>query len=246
MNQVTRRESRQMTRDICQMMQHLFTVWDGQAADCLKKHEAEGRKPSCHAGCDACCHIATVITRVESMAIADWIHRQPNWLDWAKRLVAAAQPYVDAQYNRHWYYMQHPPCPFLNLEHKCQIYEVRPAPCRYYYVFTPAEQCGDPVKQDVGIIDMYSLSLQVLAFQNSAFGRPDASCLPLMVLQGMMDVGWGCGRSDKIEALLKGLPSPTEWMFNCMKSKTDIDLKGENHIKDAWERLKAAGVPGTQ
>ena len=242
---VTRAQSRQMLRHLSRDLKSLYQNLDESAIRAIQQHEVQGNHVSCRQGCDACCHIAVVITKVEAMVIADRIHSWPDWREWPARLASAAQPYCAPEYDRNWYANARPPCPFL-AEHQCRIYDIRPAPCRYYYVITPAEQCGDRVHLEVGQLDMTEIEMRVLAYSNSVMGEFTASCLPLMVLEAMINVGWSCGREHQITPATAGLPSPMKWMADCIGRDTDKDLGQDQAVRRAWTKLKAIGLPGTE
>lgn len=239
---MTRMNDRQNLRILVSETKKLLHRLDDVAATKLQHAE---RPVSCQRGCDACCHIPVFITKVEGLLIADYLHSRRDWKQWPERLAAASAPYLEADYNRHTYSRKAPPCVFLQ-DHECSVYQLRPAPCRYYYVHTPKEMCVATAEtQEVCSPNLAELELTVSAFQRHAMHEFIVGPLPHMVFWCMAGIGWGCHREKAFEPWVNQLPTPEAWLTKALENGTDIDLSRAQHLEEAWDKLKAAGLPGT-
>lgn len=107
-------------------------------------------KSSCKEGCDACCHQLLVIDSIEGLEIAFELLAQRKDLTALKgRLHRQAHEFQNVHgRDRTVYYKARVPCVFLQ-DHRCTMYERRPAGCRTYVVGSPAELC-DPALNPSG------------------------------------------------------------------------------------------------
>lgn len=129
---------------------------------------AEGKPPSCRAGCSACCrHQPVPISTTEARRIAAIVDAMPEprrsavrarFEDADRRITAwNASTGNGLGLNRHRqsrderlgaYFRLGIPCPLLE-DDQCSIYEERPLVCREYLATSPAENCARLEAPDV-------------------------------------------------------------------------------------------------
>lgn len=132
----------------------------------LEAYKAEGFTPTCHAGCDACCHQLVMTTSAEARAAASFMRGLPRaeqarlaarldgWLEATGALRQRLQevhddelePVVEAIATDYW--LQRIPCPFLN-EGLCALYEARPLACRHHFSLSDPALCAVKDVEDV-------------------------------------------------------------------------------------------------
>lgn len=112
------------------------------------KKETEHFTLSCKAGCSGCCHLMTLVSLPEGVAIAEYFledtqRRQlipllmRSFLEQVQAIPEG--PLVDV---RQKYFEKKVPCTFLDPESKlCTIYAVRPSACRYHFVVSDPALC---------------------------------------------------------------------------------------------------------
>jgi len=107
-------------------------------------YQATGRQVFCRKGCANCCHLAVHATYPESVAAAGLLTAplSERLADYVKRLLHEA-PRLQLMKD---YLRQHRrrlgPCPFLNRQGDCAIYDARPLSCRALLSTRPAEWCA--------------------------------------------------------------------------------------------------------
>ncbi len=132
----------------------------------VRVEEREGRSISCRAGCAACCRQLVPVTEAEARRLAQVIEAmpEPNRTRTRDRFQAArdamegigmlndlrddeSRSRLDAKDRLRIgarYFAQQIPCPFLDENESCGIYEERPIACRTHLVTSPAEECSRP------------------------------------------------------------------------------------------------------
>lgn len=87
---------------------------------------------ACGAGCSTCCHQIVALTTAEAERIAQFIHTLPADRK-ATILSRASQATAQgASLDPRQWWAARITCPLLDENHGCQIYPVRPLPCRGY------------------------------------------------------------------------------------------------------------------
>ncbi len=130
--------------------------------------EAEGEKPTCRAGCPACCVMYVQADIREAEAIVYYLYQYPDRLasfverfgQWGERMRRLGEPYQtveailreerEAEATRGErekllavmlrYHEANIPCAFL-VDGSCGIYPARPFACANHYVTTPSDWC---------------------------------------------------------------------------------------------------------
>lgn len=196
------------------------------------------RQPvSCKKGCAHCCYLFALITIADAINIADEI--LTSWTHWKpvayKMKIAALQmskPGMDAH---DWFALQRP-CVFLSENDICNIYSVRPAECRFYYVISPAIKCSIAYPgEKVARYDfleaekhIWKLSIEIQREHPEIIGPPMplvAAPLPLMVLHAMKAVlAKDKKRRKYITELIQDLPSPQDFIQDQM-----IQIRRKHH-----------------
>lgn len=132
----------------------------------LKAYQAEGFIPTCHAGCDACCHQLVMTTMAEARATASFMQNLPRaeqdrlearldeWLAATPKLRRRLQESPDAELEpivegiATDYWSQRIPCPFLK-EGLCAVYEARPLACRHHFSLSDPALCAAEEVEEV-------------------------------------------------------------------------------------------------
>jgi Fe-S-cluster containining protein len=140
-------------------------MWDflGAAQDhALKETAKEGYPTTCAPGCHACCSMYVSIKPVEAEVLARYVRRSPNLLGRLQTYMALLKSREETpDYQRKIKAIQSSrknkksraderaqlhlslklPCPFLSEEGYCDVYPIRPATCRAYYVVSDPKEC---------------------------------------------------------------------------------------------------------
>lgn len=202
----------------------LYGKLDGHLDEVLLKKF----KATCTKGCAHCCYLLATITFAEGLLIAEKLLMGPDWKDWVPKLRDAAKKVDYIGITRVNYFSKGQPCVFLGKDNLCQIYEYRPACCRYHVVGSPAELCSylAPPTARTMTLDLrgmeekvWELSMAVvtqLGIQELMVGP-----LPLMVLACMYFVTQNPTEDQDIadhsiiNEACKTLRSPFQWMKHC-------------------------------
>lgn len=208
-------------------LKELYRQLDNVTDDLLKTKF----KASCTKGCAHCCYLLATITFSEGLLIAEEILQKKDWKDWIPKLRAAAQRTDYQGISRVSYFNKGHPCVFLGEDKLCQIYDSRPACCRYHVVGSPPEHCSylAPPTTKTMTLDLrgleekvWELSMAVvtqLHIQEMMVGP-----LPLMVLACMSFITQNPTEDQDIEdhgfinEACRGLRSPLQWMMECGKN----------------------------
>ncbi len=161
----------------------------------------EGKTPSCHKGCAACCRMLVPLSAPEAFALREWVRARPTdqqdrisarfaetksqllshgiWQRLSELCNAPEQPNDDAleALNRDYYALRMP-CPFLD-EEVCTIYEERPAACRELLVTSPSEYCADLINNPVEPISAPVRVSTVLGLLWQELAMTPTSLIPL-------------------------------------------------------------------
>jgi Fe-S-cluster containining protein len=185
-------------------------------------------KSSCVKGCTHCCYLLATITFAEALLIAEKILGLPDWKDWVPKIRAAAVLTNYHGITRVNYFNKGNPCVFLGEDRLCQIYEFRPACCRYHIVGSPPENCSRfaPPSTKTMTLDLmqmeeevWKLSMAVVTQLNEQ--QMMVGPLALMVLACMRFITMNATEDQDIadhtliNRACEGLRSPIQWMMEC-------------------------------
>jgi len=164
----------------------VFREADEVIGDILEAHAAEGRKPSCLAGCSACCHQMVVATVAEARVALSEVQAWDRGVqeafeqrlgDWLDRTVTIRRGFQEAaggdletevEALAETYWRQRPACPFL-VDRLCSIHPVRPLACRHHFSLSDPDLCAT---EDGGAIDQME-ELDEALFEASDALPPD-------------------------------------------------------------------------
>lgn len=98
----------------------------------------------CGPGCGNCCTLTVNATLPEALAIAGRLDagQQRQLTATTTRIVAHARSCADAREFLAGYRQAAGPCPFLDAQANCSVYEHRPLACRALLATRPADWCG--------------------------------------------------------------------------------------------------------
>ena len=130
------------------------------------QYRAKKEGAVCTKGCSNCCYSMMMVSLPEAVAIAEKILTD-------KTMWVASMEALLAKIYRQLEMMSDPskapadgkvPCIFLNpVENTCDIYNVRPAACRYHYVKSDPESCRVDLNLEVDKLNMVDLEEKVRA-----------------------------------------------------------------------------------
>lgn len=204
-------------------------------------------KASCFKGCSHCCYLLTTITFSEALLIAEKLLTTDgvDWKSWLPKLKAAAQKMDYSSITRVNYFNKGQPCVFLGEDKLCQIYEYRPACCRYHIVGSPPENCSylappstKTMTLDLRVMEENLWGLSMAVVEQLRIKELMVGPLPLMVLACMQFITQNPTEEQDIadHALIneacRGLRSPMQWMMECARNLAlEEDSKPERRIE---------------
>ncbi len=112
------------------------------------------KKQTCGKGCSFCCSRLVVTTRIEALALADYIFSVPGLYtgDLQKSISthsAMVKEFLDSidkpQEDHNLWFTRDIPCPFLK-DSACSVYGGRPLSCRMYHSLEDPQNCRRPVR----------------------------------------------------------------------------------------------------
>lgn len=206
-----------------------------------KRIEEDGTEITCKRGCSHCCYLLTTIHPLEGLLLAEEVLKQPHWRRKAVELSENARECHAAGSNRAEYFKKGIPCPFLDLgTGDCQVYHVRPVPCRYHVVVSPVENCFRTyVGTEIGCLDTTVALAGLLKFCMDTTQIGAASPIAPMVLWCMEQLLGGKGNRNFVKRLRKGLPHPLKWMETALEN-WDFETDTESYIaarRDAFSQV---------
>jgi len=109
-----------------------------------------GKKIRCSKGCDACCHRMVICTRVEAIAVMEYLQGIEKWDDSLREAIHfhsyTLQDYLEPGENKPRTWIERwVPCPFLS-GGECLVYPMRPVSCRSYHSLDDPDLCKEPVR----------------------------------------------------------------------------------------------------
>lgn len=124
-----------------------------------------GTDLTCGPGCDDCCHRLVVCTRIEALALAEYLNeggrlapRARAIEDHAGALRQAIEGPASETQGHHWF-ERRVPCPFL-ADGRCAVYALRPLSCRAHHSTDDPRGCSEPLRhvgQNRTILDAHEL-----------------------------------------------------------------------------------------
>ncbi len=106
------------------------------------------REPSCRTCTKpGCCYQAVYIGIYEALAIARHLRLEGRVTSSYIAELRRKGEEIEAQGRTAWFDSNRP-CVFLTPKNRCSIYEVRPIPCRSYFVWSPMEKCQPDYHED--------------------------------------------------------------------------------------------------
>ena len=202
----------------------LYNEIEGPLNEALSHSE---RPISCKEGCNHCCYMMTMCGVTEGRLMAEKVLSLHAWKYYVKKMRQGAKEMDHC--NQSDYFQKRIPCVFLNKKGLCDVYDVRPAACRYYFVVSPPEDCSPTkVGQQVLAVNTSEPETAIWAFEakHSRTGYWIFAPLPMMVLHMCFAVAMENGQVDKakfIKQQLKGITDPITWM-----ESVDIEEMGRN------------------
>jgi hypothetical protein len=188
-------------------------------------------KATCVKGCSHCCSLLATITFTEGLLIAEKILTRPDWKEWVPKIRDAAKKTDYVGISRVNYFNKGQPCVFLGEDKLCQIYEYRPACCRYHIVGSPPEHCSylAPSTTRTMSLDLRSLEERVWELSMNVVSQLHiqemmVGPLALMVLACMHFITANPTEDEDIadhgiiNDACRGLRSPIQWMMECGKT----------------------------
>lgn len=167
-------------------------------------------KISCRRGCSHCCYLLVYLTLPEALAIAERLLSSPERLKEVRRAIAAQlTTLTDPLITQHSYFRQQHPCIFLN-NSECTIYDVRPTECRYYYVLSSPDLCGETGSLRGSVItkaNMTKVKLRILTEMEA--GQPAPMPVMLHWALRLLEDGQEAYEAEMREA--QGVMKPSYW-----------------------------------
>jgi Fe-S-cluster containining protein len=169
MSQETRR-----TRRAGRVVLELYREYDPQVA----KH-ADRLGVTCKVGCSHCCMLPATATVPEMVLVVEHLAARADW--------PARRPQLERAINHHLrefagvnilnereraaFFTRQLPCVFLK-DHRCEIYAVRPAVCRYHMVASPPENCAlGAANTETALLDLRKLEHKIALKGADALGE---------------------------------------------------------------------------
>ncbi|HMB20715.1 MAG TPA: YkgJ family cysteine cluster protein [Spirochaetota bacterium] len=150
-------------------MDDLFSVLTGRVEQAFNEHTSAGailhravyepldgllmstgKEIRCSKGCDACCHRMVICTRVEALAVMEYLQGINKWDDQLREAVhlhaSTLQDYLEPGENKPDTWIESwVACPFLK-EGECLVYPMRPVSCRSYHSLDEPDLCKVPIR----------------------------------------------------------------------------------------------------
>lgn len=110
---------------------------------------AQARGVTCTVGCDHCCKLPATATVPEMALVVEYLSQRSDWKARRPALERALEHHLHEyagvnivnETERKAFFSRQLACVFLK-DHRCDIYPVRPAVCRYHLVVSPPENCA--------------------------------------------------------------------------------------------------------
>jgi Fe-S-cluster containining protein len=202
-------------------------------------HRALKKYPiSCKKGCDHCCYMMTLCGVQEGLLMADAAMSSMAWRYYVRELRQSAKAMIGCTQAE--YFQKRRPCVFLK-DNLCEVYEVRPSACRFYYVVSPPEDCS-PDKNGKKVLAANTSMQESMVWKyeriHSPGGVPVFAPLPLMVLHSCLVVAMARGKKKKalyVKRHLNNMIDPITWL-----ESVDVEKMSRN-TPETREAYREAG-----
>lgn len=165
----------------------LHALLDEAVAKHLEHLEDSDERPSCRAGCSACCYQHVVAWRGEAELLVDYCAEVGIEIDEQRLHVQAAAPSVPEW--RQLSYEQRA-CVFLAVDGRCRVYEHRPAACRKLHVTTDPALCDTQRHPGGAVGRLVTVNAEVVATAGLVMGPAgDLSGLLLEAIEARRAAG---------------------------------------------------------
>lgn len=99
-----------------------------------------GHRITCTAGCAWCCYHPVVISILEGILIYRWLVERGKWTSGIReKLKSSSDQQFGTEY--HVWLKAMIPCPLLDDQNRCSVYQTRPLICRVYYAVSDPHYC---------------------------------------------------------------------------------------------------------
>lgn len=196
-------------------IKEIYKKVDQEVENILQKPEVH---PTCKRGCDACCYYKATITPPEADILAEWVLAQDD-ADARLRQMSETmrRKEVFNASDAEWAAL-HIPCPFLK-HHDCEVYDLRPVPCRTHMVMSDPGKCSIPGEINRAI-NLFKAEA-VLWKETDKEGIRVAAPIQLMVLYTAYKLN-----PSLVKDYIRNLPTPEEWLIGQFMN-TEIDTKSD-------------------
>ncbi len=182
--------------------------------DAYMAEQSEKAKVTCKRGCAHCCHLLTLVTTAEGVYMAEMVFQRPDWEAVVERLAEAAKECFYDGLSKSNYFRKKLPCPFLSEKDECEVYERRPACCRYHAAVTDPELCRPEYKgTDFGMLDTLEVQAHVWELAKHVEKPVVAAPVALQVLFCMEMISRKNKDARKVmRRAISGIPDPKWWV----------------------------------
>ncbi len=207
----------------------------------VKAAEAEGKEISCQKGCGACCRQPVPLPEFEVYYLAELVENlpEPRRSEIKKRFDAALGHLTETGWVERFracadyspedrmdvfldYFKEGIACPFLEDE-SCSIHLNRPLVCREYLVTNPPENCANPSKENIDMVEIpVAPSKKLFKFAQKTPLR-GLNIIPLV-----MSLDW-VEKNPKQFPKKAGAEWVNEFLQSVLKSKTSEDSPSDRH-----------------
>lgn len=161
--------------DGLEILRQMYQAWTPQV-----DAEARKRGVKCVAGCSACCKILAMCSQTEATLIAMVVLERSG----VEARLRAASLFCQPGVNREAYHEAGIPCPFLQ-DGRCDVYEWRPAVCRWHYSLQDPSYCEPSYKGLVAHLNTAELQAEVARLDQAVFGVFLPAPIPIAVLHAL-------------------------------------------------------------
>jgi Fe-S-cluster containining protein len=182
--------------------------------DAIMAKQSEVAHVTCKRGCMHCCQLLTLVTTAEGIYMAEAVFEREDWEAVVERLAVAAKKCFYDGLTHANYLDKKLRCPFLSAENDCEVYERRPACCRYHAAVTDPERCRPEYKgSDFGSLDTVELQRYVWNLDKQVEPRMVAAPVALQVLFCMEIICRPVKEKHRVlRKATNGIPDPKSWV----------------------------------
>lgn len=202
-----------LTEAVESRVPRLHAAYDACVARVLAE---ERRKPTCSRACSACCrHFVSSVEPFEIVALDAHLKARPGYGDlvWAAyRRAGVFESILARELEKgdeeeaddraiYRYFLKGIPCPFLEADGSCGVYDFRPMACRMFFAESPPRYCAGKA-----IASPWNRNFQVEMPQDveEALARCSRKlahlCLPEGLFPGIVAANARLGRYDAVSA----------------------------------------------